>query len=417
MSLRFLSAAEAYDHVDAGVLRRFDRQSLVAFDRPGPPTLFDRDPRALAIARALVATADDVGTRGGLDATAAVAFVRRLARRMEIKPDASAFWSALRAVCPGDAEEGLMIVVDELEHQLRAHAIAPDLDEGLRYLPGRGFVDRAEHRLLQRFEAETRGVRLVLNGRGPERLDLKRLDGVVFLRHDDAGPPVPLAPADRWRIVDHVHARLQDAVADGLLAALTIRRSDWHELGIRFTRWAGAVEVSGPLSPGGGRTKPPPRPRGPSPTGSPSSGRPPACGSTSARTRPFRPSPGRPPPCSTCRPDGPCRRRCKRTTRGDPMSSYHPRKTKRRIRKLQKRLPVGAFLLDCNNAPCEVIEVEYHDPRHKRGIFASSVAGRSLVDGREMECSLYYCDPFPLTKDEAIARSRVLSAPRTDLAF
>jgi hypothetical protein len=99
MSLRFLSAAEAYDHVDACVLRRFDRHSLVAFDHPGPPTLFERDPRALAIVRALVATADGVGTCGGLDATAAVAFVPRLARRMESKPDASAFWSALRAVC------------------------------------------------------------------------------------------------------------------------------------------------------------------------------------------------------------------------------------------------------------------------------------------------------------------------------
>ncbi len=73
------------------------------------------------------------------------------------------------------------------------------------------------------------------------------------------------------------------------------------------------------------------------------------------------------------------------------------RKTKNVANHLGKKLPVGAFFIGCNNAPCRVT-VSFWHPRFP---YDSYVEGVSLIDGTTTSCSLVQCSPTPISEQKA----------------
>lgn len=71
------------------------------------------------------------------------------------------------------------------------------------------------------------------------------------------------------------------------------------------------------------------------------------------------------------------------------------------MRSLKTPIKVGSYYIDCGLIPRVCIEVSNGIRRNQHNelsLYASDVAGRSLIDGTIGHCSLRYCDPQKVDK-------------------
>lgn len=83
------------------------------------------------------------------------------------------------------------------------------------------------------------------------------------------------------------------------------------------------------------------------------------------------------------------------------------RKTKKIVRNRCDKIYSTGYFLDCFDHPCKMTEMYRYDPCSSDLFGDAEVDGESLIDGRGSSCSILYCAPEPLTKEEAeeIARN------------
>lgn len=77
------------------------------------------------------------------------------------------------------------------------------------------------------------------------------------------------------------------------------------------------------------------------------------------------------------------------------------RKTKRIVNQLRRKLKHGSHLIDCRNHPCIVTQT-YWTPGD---LYGNSIQVESLVDKTPNSCSLLYCRPEPIEKQNALERA------------
>ena len=84
-------------------------------------------------------------------------------------------------------------------------------------------------------------------------------------------------------------------------------------------------------------------------------------------------------------------------------------KTKKSIRKLINDLNKNGYFVDCDYLPCKVTKVRCRKHLTKNNTRFFDVDGISLVvDGGTSSCSLFSCNPEPITEKEAFERAEFL---------
>lgn len=81
------------------------------------------------------------------------------------------------------------------------------------------------------------------------------------------------------------------------------------------------------------------------------------------------------------------------------------RKEKKETRKLVDALMSKGYFEDCNYMPCRVTVVRApFNFNSRQNVLACDVDGDNLISGHGTSCSLYSCNPLPLTENEANER-------------
>lgn len=79
------------------------------------------------------------------------------------------------------------------------------------------------------------------------------------------------------------------------------------------------------------------------------------------------------------------------------------RKRKKIIRKRLRELLTTGYFINCNYHPVELTSYgfSHHD------IFGSDVDGVALTNGGGCSCSMWHCNPEPITKEQALEMAEV----------
>lgn len=92
--------------------------------------------------------------------------------------------------------------------------------------------------------------------------------------------------------------------------------------------------------------------------------------------------------------------------RDPPREPINKRRIKRNIKKRARALiPNVTYAMGCRGHPGLVTKRSYWPGWLLQDLFGASVEITSLVDGIKEDCSIYYCSPTPISKEEAKQRT------------